>query len=252
MRDADPYTPRFTPGEWLKYALVPPDLYARYLENKNLKNGERELSLLPELVPRGRVAIDVGANKGVYTRALARLASHVHAFEPNPKAVRWLQRALPDNVSVHTIALSDKDGHQDLYVPRRGRGYSNQMSSLRPARAEEPHGKISVETRTLDACAFSNVGFIKIDVEGYESQVLAGARGTIAHFKPVMLIELEERHTGRNIEDLIADVTALGYSAHFADEGSVIKPIAAFNPDAQHRAPAHKSDYVFNFIFRPT
>jgi len=250
MGDSDSYTPRFSLGEWLKYTLVPPGVYARYLENKNLNKGERELPLLPQFVPEERVAIDVGANKGVYTRALARLSSHVHAFEPNPKALRWLKRALPDNVSVHGIALSNGDGQHDMYIPKRGRGYSNQMGSLNAARSQQPHGRLSVETRTLDACAFSNVGFIKIDVEGFEAEVLEGARGTIAHFKPVMLIELEERHTGRPIEDLIGDVTEMGYSAHFVADGKIM-PISAFDADIHHRAPVQKSDYVFNFIFMP-
>lgn len=250
MTTGEPYFPAFTPGEWLKFHLIPPGLYVQYLDSKHRRTGEAELRLLAEIVPADRVAIDVGANKGVYTRALARIASHVHAFEPNPKAFRWLNRALPKNVSAHPLALSDRDGRTDMYVPKRGRGFSNQMGSLSPARAADPHGQISVDARTLDACAFSNVGFIKIDVEGFEMQVLAGARGTIAHFKPVLLIELEERHTDRKIEDLIGDVAAFGYSAHFVDGGG-IKPIAAFDPETRHRNCATKDDYVFNFIFQP-
>lgn len=244
------FSPPFSASEWLKFTLVPAGLYARYLINKNLRKGEAELHVLPEIVPRGRLAIDVGANKGVYTHILATLASHVHAFEPNPKAYRWLNRALPENVTPHPIALSNTDGRADLYLPQRGTGFSNQLGSLSDMKAQTPHATVPVETRTLDACAFSNVGFVKIDVEGFEMQVLEGARGTIARDKPVLLIELEERHTGEPIETLIAQVSALGYNAHFVRDGALVS-IDQFDPDRHHRVPATKSDYVFNFIFTP-
>ena len=183
-----PFSPQFSMSEWLKFTFIPAKLYTHYLIRKNLRKGEAELHILPDIVPAGRVAIDVGANKGVYTNLLSGLASHVHAFEPNPKAFRWLNRSLPANVTTHAVALSDQNGYANLYLPQRGRGYSNQMGSLNTAKAQTPHATVSVTTRTLDSCAFSNVGFIKIDVEGFEAQVLAGARGTIAHCKPVLLI----------------------------------------------------------------
>lgn len=250
MTEPADFSPPFSLSEWLKFTFVPASLYARYLENKNLKKGEAELHVLPDIVPAGRLAIDVGANKGVYTRLLANLASHVHAFEPNPKAFRWLNRALPDNVTTHPIALSNSDGRADLYLPQRGKGFSNQLGSLSAMKADAPHAKLTVQTRTLDSCALSDVGFIKIDVEGFELQVLEGARRTIMHSKPVLLIELEERHTEKPIEQLIQQVMVLGYTAHFVRDGNLVG-IDQFDPDRHHRVPASKSDYVFNFIFLP-
>lgn len=245
-----PFQPPFTLAERLKFSLIPAPLYTRYLINKNLRKGEAELHLLPDLVPAGRVAVDVGANKGVYTRLMAGLASHVHAFEPNPKAYKWLNRVLPENVTPHPIALSDRDGSAVLYVPQKGRGYSNQHSSLREITATRPHGAIAIETRTLDSCALSNVGFIKIDVEGFEAEVLAGATRTIQQQHPTLLIEIEEKHTGRRIEETVEDVTRLGYTAHFVQAGE-LSPLSAFDPEKNHRAPPTKADYVFNFVFLP-
>tara|TARA_B110000438_G_scaffold302073_1_gene358674 strand:- start:1347 stop:2102 length:756 start_codon:yes stop_codon:yes gene_type:complete len=250
MAEKKAFEPPFTVAEWLKFHLVPTSLYARYLIKKNLCNGEAELHLLPELVQRNRVAVDVGANKGVYTRLLADLASHVHAFEPNPKAYRWLNRSLRANVTPHRIALSDRDGEGALYIPQHGRRYSNQHGSLHESTAAAPHGAVTIETRTLDSCALTNVGFIKIDVEGFEAEVLAGAQRTINQFQPTLLIEIEEKHTGRPLEDSIANVEKLGYEAHFVDQGK-LKPLTTFDPESRHRAPAQKSDYVFNFIFKP-
>ena len=250
MPQPDAFEPPFTLAERIKFTLVPAPFYARYLVNKNLRKGEPELRVLPDIVPPGRVAVDVGANKSVYTHVLAGLASHVHAFEPDPKAFRWLNRALPGNATAHALALSDHDGDAELYVPRRGRGYSNQLGSMNAEKSKTPHGTVRIKARTLDSCAFTNIGFIKIDVEGHEAEVLAGATRSISQFRPVLLIELEERHTGRPIEQTIGAVTSHGYNAHFV-QGGKLTPIEAFDPDAQHRSPATRGSYIYNFIFLP-
>lgn len=250
MTTSAPYTPSFTIGEWLKFTCIPPRLYARYLVRKNLKKGEAELHILKDIVPAGRVALDVGANKGVYTWLLADLASQVHAFEPNPKAYQWLNRALPKNVTAYPLALSDTDGQSILFVPQRGRGYSNQMGSLNSKKAESPHAAVPVAIKTLDSFAFENVGFIKIDVEGFEAEVLKGAEQTLSRCKPTLLIELEERHTGCPIESSIAEIIALGYDAHFM-RGHKLLAISDFDPDADHLAAVGKPSYIFNFIFLP-
>lgn len=250
LTDSVPFARRFSFGEWLKFRLVPAPLYSRYLINKNMKRGEAELRVLADIVPAGRTAVDVGANKGVYARVLAGLASDVHAFEPNPRVFRWLERALPDNVTAHQAALSDRDGEVDLYLPRRGRRYSGSGGSLNSRKAEAKHGTVRVSARTLDSCGLGDVGFIKIDVEGAEARVLAGARSTIERCRPVLQIELEERHTGQSIERSIAEVVDLGYSAHFVDAGS-LAAIEAFDADLRHRRPVTSRDYVYNFIFLP-
>ncbi|MEQ8735773.1 MAG: FkbM family methyltransferase [Rhodospirillaceae bacterium] len=250
MTTSAPYAPSFSFNEWLKFTCIPPRLYAQYLVRKNLRKGETELRILKDIVPAGRAALDVGANKGVYTWLLADLASHVHAFEPNPKAYQWLDRSLPKNVSAYPLALSDTNGQSTLFLPQRGRGYSNQMGSLNRNKAESPHATVPVDVKTLDSFAFENVGFIKIDVEGFEAEVLRGAKETLKRCKPTLLIELEERHTGRPIESSIMEIVALGYEAHFMRSG-VLLPLSNFDPDADHRTAVGKPSYTFNFIFLP-
>ena len=79
------WTPPYTWEERFKYTLIPPRLYMWRLIRKHLRKGEAELHLLPRIVPAHKIAIDVGANKGVYTHLLSRICPHVEAFEANPK-----------------------------------------------------------------------------------------------------------------------------------------------------------------------
>ncbi len=244
------WTPPYSFEERVKYALVPPRLYMWRLIRKHLRKGEPELKILPQIVPKGRIAIDVGANKGVYSHLLARVAQSVEAFEPNPKIYRILTRALPRNVTAHQVALSDRVGTAELIVPMYGGGFSNQTASLNPRKRNEGAGVVKVAQRTLDSYGFNNVGFIKIDVEGFEAAVLAGAKETILRERPVMQIELEEQHTGLTIEECLASVTSLGMEAFFLRDGT-LRPIAEFDPVRNREAFKTRDGYINNFIFKP-
>jgi len=81
-------------------------------------------------------------------------------------------------------------------------------------------------------------------------QVLKGAKNTLIKNKPVLMIELEEGHTKRPIEDLIREVEEYGYKALFLKKKQ-LTDISLFDPDRNHRNPKNREDYVFNFIFLP-
>jgi hypothetical protein len=67
--------------------FVPPSYFYRKRIAEEVRGGEPELALLPELMPRGGTAVDVGANEGFYAYALADIADRVVAFEPNPDSL---------------------------------------------------------------------------------------------------------------------------------------------------------------------
>ncbi len=250
--DNNNWTPPSSVEEKIKSLLLPPRCYMRYLVKKNLRKGEAELHLLPFLVNRDKQAIDIGANKGVYTHLLAQLVPVVHAYEPNPKMFKVLSRGAPVNAKTYAIALSDTSGSGELLVPLSGRknAYSNQGASLSKTKVSGEHGVVQIETRTLDSYAFDNIGFIKIDVEGFEQAVLQGAKDTLMRCRPTLLIELEERHTGITIETLIRQVEAYGYRGYFLRKKQ-LTPATQFNPESEHRQPVNKTDYVNNFLFLP-
>jgi FkbM family methyltransferase len=242
------WEPPYTWEERLKYSLIPPRLYMWRLVRKHLKRGEPELKILPQLVARERMAIDVGANKGIYTHVLAKLCRHVHAFEPNPKIHRILTRALPTNATAHAVALSDRAETAAMTIPIYKGGYSNQHATLRDHDGE--HGSLPVECRTLDSYGFSGVGFIKIDVEGHERAVLEGAAETIRRERPTLLVEMEERHTGKTIEQSLQFMDRFGMTGFFVRDGR-LTPLIQFHPERDHRATVGRAGYVNNFIFAP-
>lgn len=236
--------------EKFKHYIVPPGFFIRRIAKREWKKGEKELRLLPFLVDCSRDGVDVGACWGVYSYYLARLCPHVYAFEPNPKIYQELKRNAAKNVTIYPYALSNKTEAAELRVPKGRRGYSNQGSSLSVRKVDGPHGKVAVEAKRLDDMGLKNIGFIKIDVEGFEKEVLEGAAQTIKMNHPTLLIEMEERHTKQPVEESISQVERLGYYSFVIIRGRLM-PIDYFDPEKNHRHIPPGGDYIFNFIFLP-
>lgn len=199
--------------ERIKHALIPGPLYLRNLAARRLRKGERELHAVPLLAEPGTVAIDIGANKGVYSYLLSRICRAVEAFEPNPKICELLRRCVPANVSVYEVALSNRNGATEMLLPihRTGR-YSNQGGTLQAKKVEgREFGTWPVEQRRLDEYGFTEVSFIKIDVEGFELEVLEGAAETLARERPNLLIEIDEAQSKRPIAETFQALADYGY-----------------------------------------
>ncbi len=247
----EPTRPPSTLEEQIKRALIPARLELQRIVRRELKKGEPGLKLVPLLVDPGRAALDIGANRGIWAHEMARFAKAVLAFEPNPKLFAVLQKAARKPVLCRPEALSDSEGEAELLIPGSEGRFSNQGASLNPAKVgDAAHMRVTVRTARLDDLDPPPVGFMKIDVEGHERAVLEGARGVIARDKPAMIIELEERHTGRDINDELDHVESFGYRTLVLVRGQMIDR-SRFDPDRDHRALAGKPGYGNNFVFLP-
>lgn len=245
------WTPPLSLEERAKQWLLPPRLQLWWDVRRELRRGEREIALVPLLADPERVSLDIGANRGVWTEALRRHSRAVFAFEPNPKMFRMLSRGIGPGVTALPYALSDSAGTAELRVPRRRRGYSNQGATLAHASlGAMPFGSLEVERRRLDDLDLGDVGFIKLDVEGHELDVLRGGEALLARCRPTLIVEMEEKHTARPITALIADVCAYGYDAFCLRHG-VLTRARDLDFQRHHAAPAGRRDYVFNWIFLP-
>jgi FkbM family methyltransferase len=245
-----PWVPPTTLEERIKNTLVPAPVYWRIRAYRSLIKGEPELRLLRYLVDPAKTSVDAGANKGVYTYFLSKLSRRVYAYEPNPKIFEVLKRSVSRaNVTLSRAALSDRSGEDTLLVPRGRTSYSNQLASLRKDKFTGPVREVAVETRRLDDEDVGPVGFIKIDVEGFERNVIRGGEATIRTFRPVLLVEIEEAHTGEPIEETLDLVRGFGYGGLFLSNGA-LRALESFDAARDHRQAAPET-YVYNFVFLP-
>ena len=148
------------------------------------RHDEPEIHLLKYLVDSKRIAVDIGAAEGIYAFRLQQLAQRCIAFEPNPSSYAALKRLLPE-VEILQAAVSARDGYSILRVPVvNGVPYSgwgtieprNHLTELPTHDIEE----FKVRTVCPDGMDLGDIGFIKIDVEGHELDVLDGISNLIA------------------------------------------------------------------------
>jgi len=228
-------------------------LPASYLNQKLRGNLEPELRLLSSLVRGGSRAIDVGANVGYYSYALSSLCSDVEAFEPLPQCAEVLEAYGASNVHVHRVGLSSSSGSLTLRVPRV-EGVSRLLSASFSHDYEGEQDAYQLPVRRLDEFEFQNVSFLKIDVEGHEIEVLDGGRETLRRERPVLLVEIEQRHHAGPIAEVFQRITGGGrYDGSFLWQGSE-RPIEEFRYET-HQLPflgdVIRRGYVNNFLFRP-
>lgn len=229
-----------------------------YMHHRRLRlavPAEKEIELLPGLCEPGALAIDVGANKGLYVDHLRALGANVIAFEPHPHMARQLQRFYRGSVNVQNVALSDARGRALLRLPRDNVSWATLARTNRLELADPERGfeTIEVEVRTLDEFEFQHVSFIKIDVEGHEEAVLGGAQRTLASSHPSLLIEVEERHHVGSVDRVAQMLVSMEYEAYFLLDGQ-LRPFDEF--EAAHHQPlgnvgeaGKTGTYVNNFIF---
>lgn len=158
----------------------------------------------------GDTVVDAGCAEGLFALAVARRCRRLFLIEPNPAFIESLQRTfsnfLPGTVEIMPFALG-----QDAHRAR----LDNQSIGSRI----NENGEQIVEVRPLDDllndCPV--VSFIKIDVEGFEQQVLAGARRTIKRHRPRMAIACY--HEDNDYQEMIRLVKSLDSTYQFHVKG---------------------------------
>jgi FkbM family methyltransferase len=153
------------------------------------------VALFSSLLRGGDCVLDVGANIGCTSLLFSQFARQVFSFEPSPTTFRLLQKNLDaadaGNVVAANVGLGKSEGCFELTFSadnRSGGFVSNRMSASAGHQVEEI--RITSGDAYLREACIDQVDFIKIDVEGFERNVIEGLSGTIERCKPIVVLEL--------------------------------------------------------------
>lgn len=153
----------------------------------------KKLRAALQYVRRFRTAIDVGAHVGLWSMQLLKRFQTVAMFEPVATFRACLERNIAEVVSAATPLL---------YPCALGAAPSKVRMIVDPADTGGTHVDAvlpgDVEMRALDEYDFRDVDFIKLDCEGYEHHVLAGAKETLTRWRPVIIVEQKAHKLGPN------------------------------------------------------
>lgn len=208
--------------------------------------------LLPHILPLirpGDTVVDVGAFIGDHTLAFSKQVGAggvVYAFEPNPVAFKCLHHNMRTcgNVVMRNMGLTDNPGIAHLYCAD-GNAASAYIADVGS----------EVEMTTMELAVQWKVDLIKIDVEGYELNVLKGAGNLINKCKPRMVIEINPEaleRQNRTPEEVINWVVAHGYSVSilYRHPDTPFYDILA-EPVGEPEEPAQSASYVHDPVPPP-
>ena len=201
-------------------------------------NYEAELLATRRLIEPGSVVLDVGGSFGIFSLFMAHFTGpegRVHTFEPGRFSHALLRRNAGLNpqlsqLTIHNIAAAAEPG--ELVLSHLGDSPVNfSISEVEGAETE------TVRAERVDAIVprdeWDRVGFIKIDVEGFELEALKGMRAILEAAHPVIMFEVShpalqrQGITAQTVYDWLAD---LGYRLFALDDGQFV-PISAAQGD---------------------
>jgi len=166
----------------------------RFLEAKQLFNSDS-------------VFLDIGANIGNHALYFRNDFSSIHCFEVNPRTQRLLEFNVNafSNICVHKFGLADFNGYVEIVENDTNFG-GTKIQGASSNRSE-------IEVKMLDQVFTDKqrVGVIKMDVEGYEINVLRGAESTIMKNKPVVLFELHKEDFHSEAPEVVVWLKNRGY-----------------------------------------
>lgn len=240
-------------------AIIPQSILMSIRVRRGLRGGrDPELKVLPFLARNGAF-VDVGANIGTWTGPAARSFRRVHAFEPDALIASTLQKSVPTNVTVHSIALSDHEGVGTFRIPiYRGRAVRTRSSLEADANPGCEEIVREVRISPLDELDLQGIDVLKIDVEGHEAGVLKGSVKTLARERPTLIVEIEDRHNAGKSESIIQGLVEGGYSCFYIDHDRLAEFRAGSISELQTKenipvsgATEKSAAYINNFIFIP-
>lgn len=188
---------------------------SRWVEQEGrLRIAEKYLKPFRKYVPVGGTVVDAGAMIGDHTATYADWVGpegSVICFEPNPEAFECLKYNIgTEKAELCDQALSDKYYFSSLVISDNA-GASYLCDKLG-----------AVQTIQLDGLKLNRLDFLKLDIEGFETRALRGARETIARLRPVMLIEVNEGaliRAGSSREELLKTIRGYDYWAAITEKG---------------------------------
>ena len=218
-----------------------------YLHHRGLL--EPEFYYLEENLATCRTVLDVGANRGIYTGLLASRADAVICFEPQKVMASLIDSYGFSNVCVVNAGVGEFQGTATLHVPLKNGDRIDGLASFGSEFDDESGLKEEVSVVRVDDYELSDVDFIKIDVEVFEINVLMGARKTIERCRPMVLVEVEERHGLGNITKTFDFFISLGFTGSFIKRGTLVR----IDSDSRRKLSQHgnilQDRYINNFLF---
>ncbi len=151
-------------------------------------------------------AIDVGANIGLHTVRFSKMFKSVHAFEPTSINYECLEKntATLQNVHLNKFGLGAAASRESIKLPTDSNNCGG-FSIVDWQNYSQEFLEETIEIKTLDSLKLAP-DLIKIDVQGFDLNVLMGGKNTLTKFKPVVIVEAESKKIKNEIRAFLTSL----------------------------------------------
>lgn len=196
-------------------------------------------------------SIDVGSNSGHVTNILSKICKNVYSFEPIDYLYKAQKKIFKNkNVRVFNHALGDKNYKRVFFISK-----NNDPESSFLVKKKDSKKKIIKIIKGDTAFKYNQIDFIKIDVEGFELNVVKGLKNSIKKYKPLLLIEIEKRHNP-NFKKIFDLLNKKNYQIYFLNKKkNKLTPVSyssikKFINTNQNLKFLGSDKYINNFFFK--
>ena len=217
-------------NKYIEMYLNPNDL--RSMPFIGLSEGHYEpllAKILLKLAAKSEIFVDIGANTGFYSISAAKEnpTLEIHAIEPQPQVFNLLNENiflnnLESQITLHNLGIGAKTDELTMFIPKFTGTVGASFKNLHEDEGDAE--EIAVKVNTMDNLAISNINLMKIDVEGYESFVLEGAKQTLLENKPTLIVELLRKWMkpfNTTPQEFLEKMSNFGYVAFAIGEDSI-------------------------------
>lgn len=208
---------------WFQY------LFYKFFFSLRRNYYEIDFSILERL--KINTYVDIGTNKGEYVNFLKTKAKKIYCFEPIRESYELLIKLFNSNkFLIKNIALGNKSKSLKINTPlyRNNRNevvaFAYNQSSLIKKFKDSITQKVIVKRGDDLLLKEKKIDFIKIDVEGFELEVLKGLKQTIIKNFPILLIEIEHRHSN-NFINTFKFLSDFNYKVYYVSKIGSLKKI---------------------------
>ncbi len=210
----------------LKLKLYTDSILSRSIFFKNFE--KEELRFFSKYIKKDFVVFDIGANIGLHSLYASKLVGSngkVFSFEPVKKTYERLKENVEqnniNNIYSYNIALSDQNGKETITTSLDGFDAWNSIAGNQKIIGEN-FSEETIIMRTIDDfvkehCSNIKIDFIKIDTEGWELNVLKGAKDYLTNNDPILMVEYALNvleNFDRKLEDIYDVLTDYGYNLY--------------------------------------
>ena len=212
-----------------------------------------ETKFILNTITNSMVVLDIGANIGYYTTIFSKLLKkgEVISFEPDSNNFLLLKKNCElnkmRNIKLHKLACGNVNKSKNLFISTKNKGDHRTYRIEDEKRESKVISMVRLDDFLSD---IKKLDFVKIDVQGYEFDVILGMRNLISKFKPIIVLEfwpkglLMNKHNPKKFLDFIYN---LGYDIHlltFSNDNCILNKIELDNHDSIYESERNDLNIV--------